>query len=412
MILLLFLLHTPVWTLDIAPILYKHCTPCHHDGGSAPFSLMTYEEAYVNRYSIAYAVKNTMPPWPADPGLKNEQILTENEIHLIQEWVKSAPYGNPKDTPDPPTYDNDFKADVELSVNYETTSNSDVYRCFPFNVSMGMITAYHCIPGKSVHHILIYTDDSDVCHELDKKDPSPGYTSYWGTGSKTERVIGTWTPGSDPIIYSGMGHRVGKNIIIQVHYAPGVIKDHTRLLMKLGRGRELKTEPFINKTDLFLSGLTTVNSQTVIPKNITMISILPHMHTYGKSINVSLGDKKLIGIQKWRFHWQRTYEFTEPVVANKGDVLKATAVYETDRVVTYGPRSQDEMFMVYITYLEDNLTSTDHPGSERPKFPTHGPIEGKVFDLTGRFITNNISDLPNGVYFVKNKYGCFKIVKI
>jgi len=32
MILLLFLLHTPVWTLDIAPILYKHCTPCHHDG--------------------------------------------------------------------------------------------------------------------------------------------------------------------------------------------------------------------------------------------------------------------------------------------------------------------------------------------------------------------------------------------
>ena len=52
--------HNPVWTLDIAPILYKHCTPCHHDGGLAPFPLVTYEDAYFNRFSIEFNLKNVI----------------------------------------------------------------------------------------------------------------------------------------------------------------------------------------------------------------------------------------------------------------------------------------------------------------------------------------------------------------
>jgi hypothetical protein len=39
------LAQTPTWSEKIAPILYKNCTNCHHAGGIAPFSLLTYQEA-------------------------------------------------------------------------------------------------------------------------------------------------------------------------------------------------------------------------------------------------------------------------------------------------------------------------------------------------------------------------------
>ena len=35
----------PTWSRDIAPVLYKNCTTCHHPGGAGPFSLLTYADA-------------------------------------------------------------------------------------------------------------------------------------------------------------------------------------------------------------------------------------------------------------------------------------------------------------------------------------------------------------------------------
>jgi len=35
----------PTWSEHIALILYANCTKCHHEGGIAPFSLLTYADA-------------------------------------------------------------------------------------------------------------------------------------------------------------------------------------------------------------------------------------------------------------------------------------------------------------------------------------------------------------------------------
>jgi hypothetical protein len=32
---------TPVWSTDVAPILYSNCVSCHRTGGAAPFELIT-----------------------------------------------------------------------------------------------------------------------------------------------------------------------------------------------------------------------------------------------------------------------------------------------------------------------------------------------------------------------------------
>jgi hypothetical protein len=280
--------HNPVWTLDIAPILYKHCTPCHHSGGLAPFPLVSYDDAYFNRYAILSSVKNgKMPPWPPDPTYSrfaHERLMSKDEIHLIEEWVGgAAAFGNPKDMPKAPEYSNAPAISTpELSLTipeYTVGADKDVYRCFPLASGISSdkyITAFECVPGNAeiVHHVLIYADTSKLTLTLDARDPGPGYTSFGGVGSNSAIQIGAWVPGSQPTFYpKGMGQLLYKNatIILQVHYAPGSKgkKDRTRFLARLESGpmRRLQTLPILNH---FLS-LT--NGPLVLPAN-------PHICIY------------------------------------------------------------------------------------------------------------------------------------
>src|SRR5688500_16207492 len=82
---------TPVWSTDIAPILYNSCVSCHRTGGAAPFELTTYQSALTYSNSIASAVQSKrMPPWPPDPVYKplaHERLLTQSQISKIVNWV-------------------------------------------------------------------------------------------------------------------------------------------------------------------------------------------------------------------------------------------------------------------------------------------------------------------------------------
>ncbi len=60
---------TLTFTKDVAPIFYRHCASCHHPGGRAPFSLLTYEDvAGRARLIAAVTEQRTMPPWQPEPG--------------------------------------------------------------------------------------------------------------------------------------------------------------------------------------------------------------------------------------------------------------------------------------------------------------------------------------------------------
>src|SRR6476469_1511054 len=84
------------WSTSIASSIYHNCSSCHHEGGIAPFPLMSYDDAVNNGYSIQSDVNiHKMPPWPADPDyshFKDERVLSSNEITAINSWVD---YGMP-----------------------------------------------------------------------------------------------------------------------------------------------------------------------------------------------------------------------------------------------------------------------------------------------------------------------------
>jgi hypothetical protein len=106
------------FTRDIVPILQRSCQNCHRDGGVAPMSLVTYEQA--KRYSsrIVYRtglrdVAGAMPPWYVEKDIgiqhfKNDPSLSDLEVTQIADWVESGmPEGNPADMPAPRVFPND-----------------------------------------------------------------------------------------------------------------------------------------------------------------------------------------------------------------------------------------------------------------------------------------------------------------
>jgi hypothetical protein len=93
------------WSREISRLVYKRCASCHHEGGSS-FSLTTFEQARPWAKAIKEEVlERRMPPFGAVKGfgdLRDDQALTQEEIHLISDWVEGgSPEGDPALLPKP-----------------------------------------------------------------------------------------------------------------------------------------------------------------------------------------------------------------------------------------------------------------------------------------------------------------------
>ena len=79
---------------DVAPILFKRCSACHHAGAAGPFSLIFYEDAKKRARQIAEVVQSRyMPPWLPEPGrgdFTDSRRLTDDELATIVQWVQQG----------------------------------------------------------------------------------------------------------------------------------------------------------------------------------------------------------------------------------------------------------------------------------------------------------------------------------
>lgn len=377
----------PTWSSDIARIIYANCTPCHHPGGLAPSSFMTYQHVLPYAGSISYAVSNRiMPPWPADPNYKryaHDNVLTPNEISLIQQWVgNGAPSGDLRFAPAPPEYDNFSQlGTVDLSIRMPTfvvPHNGDVYRNFSMNTGLTQtqyVTAIEVIPGNKsiVHHVLVYMDTSN-----NAIDPN----SAGGTGSSASKLIYGYVPGSQPYFTPpGAGFKFPPNtrIIFQMHYAPGSMgqTDSTRINFKLTSTplRQIAVMPILNHLTSLTNGPLTIPANTTktfyeqqyINGNWTLLYAWPHMHLIGRSIKtfattLSNDTIRFVDIPSWNFHWQMNYVFANTIKIPHGSTMRAVAFYDNTANNPFNPNSPpqnvsagegtgDEMMMVFFAFM-------------------------------------------------------------
>ncbi len=97
-----------------------------------------------------------------------------------------------------------------------------------------------------------------------------------------------------------------------------------------------------------------------VPRDISVLSLNPHMHLLGKSIKAYAVTRMyqtipLIHIPRWDFHWQYTYTFPRPVHIPSGSTLVVEATYDNTAENPHNPFSPPRT----VREHEGSMKSTD-----------------------------------------------------
>ncbi len=373
----------PVFTRDIAPILYKHCASCHHEGEVAPFPLIAYKDAQKRARLIAEVTRTRlMPPWKPVAGYNhfaNERRLTEAEIQTIQRWAATgAREGDPAKLPPPPDFGADWqlgKPDLVVQPRQPfdiPADGRDIYECFvvPMNLPRDrFIRAVEFRPSnrRVVHHSLMFADASRVSHESQ-------YPCFGTVGLFPTLGIGGWSPGMGPIrMLEGAAPplQAGSKLVTQVHYHPDGKPEQDQWSVGFYFTDQA---PVRRVVDVGLSSTAidipagdahyVVRAHFTIPVAIDAVGVIPHAHLLCREMRgwaiLPDGRKQwLLNIRDWDFNWQDQFQYAHPIRLPADSRLEMEFVYDNSaanprnpnsppRRVRLGPGTNDEMAGLHV----------------------------------------------------------------
>lgn len=386
----------PTYYGEIQPVLEKNCTSCHKPGGIGPFSLFTYADVISKGTFIGHVTQTRyMPPWKADPDFRtfrNQTVLSQTEIDLIQLWLaEGMPKGKrKKNTKTIEVSESSLNPDLTLPMvsSYQLTDQAkEDYRFFviPTNLPANTyLSAVEFIPGnrKQVHHSRVMVDSTQRIRGIDgMSELDPGIKEFQTIPLADEFLYG-WAPGNTKIFFPpGTGKHISKgaDLILNIHYSPtsSAQKDQSVVNLYFAKStvnREVKTltlkESDIRNQPFFIEAerKPTFYMDYLVNSDISLISIMPHMHFIGKSfIAYAITPKNenipLIKIDDWNFNWQTTYQFKNLVKLPAGSRIRVEAKFDNTsenpmnpnsppKDIGYGWNSTDEMCDLVIYYLE------------------------------------------------------------
>lgn len=374
------------WSSDIAPIIFKSCTPCHRPGQSGPFNLLGYNDAVKKAKLIKFVTQTRyMPPWPADPSYSHfigENVLGQDEIAKIKQWVdKGMPRGDSLEEPAAPVfYAGSYFGKPDLVIKAQQPvqikgNGTDVFliQKFPYQVEKDtLIDFVEFVPGQRrlVHHVnghLVSYDAQRSFNYMSGESTSADTRAQLMDVYKAMHIPYTdraqpqfpsltpnvvyYLPGYVPPVYPKAigGYRFKKNgvfLLNNIHYGPSnkdlVDSSYINVFY-----RKTPIERPVTETQLGTFGISriepefiippgeikTFHTQTTLSKAISMLSVNPHMHLVGKSFLAFAlkpdGDTiPLIRIPKWNFRWQYYYTFRHPVKLEAGTTIHVYGTYD------------------------------------------------------------------------------------
>jgi hypothetical protein len=374
---------TPTFAEDIAPIIFKNCSPCHRPGEAGPFPLLSYDDVRKKAKTIAAVTQaRYMPPWPADPSYSHflrERVLTDGQIAMIRNWVAHGEMaGDLAKAPPVPQFPQSTFGKPDLVVKMHDPvhipgDNKDRFMVvkLPYELPADRyVRAIEFVPGnrKLIHHM----NGHIVQYEDKKKDPSGGpyaadresvrtlEESYEaihllnddGSYPELTRSIANYLPGGvSPAGYpDGIGgwklNRRGAFLMRDIHYGPSPVdtedqsyfnvfftdKPPVRPTQEMQLGT-LGISEIIPPLIIPPNEIKTFTTKTVIDQDISILTVEPHMHLLGKSMKAFAATPDgqtipLINIPKWDFRWQYFYTFSKMVKVPKGSTIAAIAVYD------------------------------------------------------------------------------------
>src|SRR5579884_1075512 len=348
---------------QIAPIIYRECSSCHRPGESAPFSLLSYEDAKRHAAQIATVTgKRFMPPWLPEHGygeFLEERRLTDAQIELFQEWVKEgAPPGSSAKAPAPPKFTSDWQLgppDLILRVSKPYTLPADSTEIFwnfilPVPITTTRwVKAMEVRPGNArvFHHANVILDRSRAAlrHETTPGLGFPGMDLVFEEETfDPDGHFLSWKPGADPVVEpDGMAWRAdpGMELVLNVHLKPtGKVETVSPMIGLYFTDKPQTKFPMLIQLE-HDGGIDIpagdkdflVSDDYKVPVDVNVLAVYPHAHYLGKLMEgyATLPDGKrewLIRIADWDLNWQGVFRLKKPVFLPKGSVVSMRYHYD------------------------------------------------------------------------------------
>jgi len=389
---------TLTFNKDIAPIIFENCAACHHRGGSAPFSLLSYQDVKKRAQQIVIVTRSRyMPPWLPEPGygeFAGQRRLSDEQIRAIEQWVaQGALEGAPSELPPAPKFTEGWQLgqpDLVIKLPQPYTlpaAGTDVFRNFTFPVPVSetrYVKAVEILPGNKqiVHHANILIDRTQSLRRLDEQDAEIGFAgmdvAIESENFEPDSHFLFWKPGTVPQVeMDGMAWRLdkGTDLILNMHLQPSgkpemiqptiglyfTDKPPTKfpMLLQLEHDGAIDIPP--GKKDFVIT------DEFELPLDVEVLGVYPHAHYLGKDIQgfavLPDGTKKwLIWIKDWDFNWQAVYRYAQPIFLPKSTTIFMRYSYDNSadnarnpsnppRRVVSGNRSTDEMGHLWLQVL-------------------------------------------------------------
>ena len=385
-------------------IIQTKCTPCHHSGEAAPFTLTKYEDVAKRASFIKDVVQaNYMPPWKADNKyvhFANDRSLTQNEKDIIVQWINNkAPEGTPvpgktakTDTLTGTMYKR--KPDLTLKIKDSFLAKGDnVERFIVFKIPFQLAhqenveaIEFYSNNRRLIHHanyevhevedtsVDIYKTDNFINLTEDDRHKYEQYVPY----RKTITYYGGWIPGSTYETYpKNFGWVMPKRgvILLTVHFAPSSKNNESIDGINLF----FKKTPVIRPVKVISFGSGGIGEKEISPmfyipanekktftlnisnpgEDFSVLYVWPHMHYLGKEFKAYFikpgGDTvKLVHIPDWDFRWQEIYRMNKLVKIPKGSIIHVEGTYDNTVDNPFNPRDPPQSVMSY-----GDMQSTD-----------------------------------------------------
>lgn len=383
----------PAFHRDIAPLLHRHCAPCHRPGGLAPFALITHGEAARHAGDIAVqTARRQMPPWlPDQPGVfEGERRLTEAEIALLQAWhAAGAPEGDPKLAVPPPVFSTAWELGppdrvVRMPEPYVLPAEGrDEYRHFVIPLGLAArrhVRAWELRPGSpAVHHAFLRVDRSGEGRRRDAQDAPPGFP-----GMDTPPQIlppnghfASWQPGARAKRNApGLAWTLepGTELVVQMHLRPTGRPEPLQAEVGFWFTDQAPTNQplkigLVNYDLRLPAGATNVvvTDEFEVPADCDLLGVLPHTHYLGRRVEAEAvlpggARRTLLRIPEWDFNWQGDYAYREPVFLPAGSRVAMRIAFDNSaanprnpfhppREARFGLSTTDEMAELWLQLL-------------------------------------------------------------
>ena len=392
----------PTWSHDIAPVIYKNCTTCHHPGGAGPFSLLTYADARRWAPQILNVTQSRfMPPWLPEPGygdFADVRRLHDDDRALLKRWIDTGmSTGDLKSAPPAPQYDSTWqmgKPDLVLKVDKPFTlpaGGTDVFRnlILPYPLKQThYIRAMEIRPGapQVVHHANVLVDRTGAMrrqHPNDWQAGIPGMELFVDAGNTfdPDSHFLFWKPDTPALVEpEGMPWRLdpGNDLILNIHLKPSGKPETLDAQIGLYFSPDPPTkQPMLlalerdDKLDIPAGDSSfIVDDSLTLPVDVEVLGVYPHAHYLGHDMQgwaiLPNGEKKwLVWIKDWDIDRQSVYRYRKPLVLPRGTELHMRYTYDNSAANPHNPhvppvrvragnRSEDEMAHLWLQVLPIN----------------------------------------------------------